>query len=150
MYIKSTFGFESVPEKVVERLVSEIKTSKSSAIDNLSSKILKDAFSALTFELTHLYDTCIETSIFPRKRSIGQISPIPKTTKHSTKVKDWRPITQIPLPGKLLERILNDQIYNYMENNNLLYTNQYGFRGGRSTSQAIFDVLKNLYMTNGI
>ena len=99
----------------------------------------------LTFELTYLYNTCVGTCIFPRQWSIGKISPIPKTTANSTNVKDWRPITQIPLPGKILERILHDQIYTYLEFNSLLYNNQYGFRRGRSTSQAIFDVLKNLY-----
>ena len=143
--ITSTFEFEFIPESWVSRLVSDIKTSKSSAIDNLSSKLLKDAFSSLTLELTHLYNICIETSIFPSSWCIGKISPIPKTSCNSTSAKDWRPITQIPLPGKLLERALHDQIYRYLENNSLLYNQQYGFRKERSTSMAIFDVLKNLY-----
>ena len=143
--IKTVFCFEFIPEAQVKKLVSEIKTSKSSAIDNLSSRILKDALSVLSIELTHLYNSCIETCIFPRQWSIGKITPIPKVSNSSTNAKDWRPITQIPLPGKLLERILHDQIYNYLEYNSLLYNNQYGFRRERSTSKAIFDVLKNLY-----
>ena len=49
------------------------------------------------------------------------------------------------MPGKLLERISHDQIHNYLEINSLLYNNQYGFRRERSTSKAIFDVLKNMY-----
>ena len=143
--ITSEFGFEFITENIVRKMISEIKISKSSAIDNLSSKILKDSFSVLIIELTYLYNKCIERSIFPRAWSIGKISPIPKLNVNSTKVKDWRPITQIPLPGKLLERILHDQIYTYLESNQLLYNNQYGFRKGKSTSQAIFDVLKNMY-----
>ena len=65
--ITSTFSFEFITETLVQKLVSEIKISKSSAIDNLSSRILKDAFSVLTVELTHLYNTCIETCIKNRK-----------------------------------------------------------------------------------
>ena len=94
---------------------------------------------------SHLYNTCIETCIFPRDCSTGKISPIPKTNSNSINPKDWRPITQIPLPGKLLERILHDQIYKYFDTNNLFFAHQYGFRKGKSTAQAIFDVLKILF-----
>ena len=141
----SSFKFDFVQEVWIEKLVKDIKVTKSCAMENLSSRILKDAFSILTLELTYLYNTCIDKAIFPTRWSIGKISPIPKTNSSSTKVKDWRPITQIPLPGKLLERVLHDQIYNYFDENKLLYNNQYGFRKERSTSKAIFEVLKTLY-----
>ena len=143
--IKTLFEFDFISEIWVQKLVQEIKTSKSSAIDELSSKLLKDAFSVLIVELTYLYNTCVETCIFPTAWSIGKISPIPKTNYSSTLPKNWRPITQIPLPGKLLERVLHDQIYKYLEHNGLLYNQQYGFRKKHSTTKAIFDVLKNLY-----
>ena len=48
----STFEFEFIPESLVKKLVSDIKISKSSAVDNLSSRILKDAFQVIIFELT--------------------------------------------------------------------------------------------------
>ena len=56
-----------------------------------------------------------------------------------------RKFTQIPLPGKLFEKIIHEQVYEYFNNKNLLSPRQYGFRPGMSTSQAIFDVLKMLY-----
>ena len=139
------FEFDFISEALVKKLVSEIKISKSSAVNNLSSRILKDAFQVLIFELTHLYNLCIGAGIFPRDWSIGKISPIPKTNKNSYNPKDWRPITQIPLPGKLFERIIHDQIYKYFDDNKLFFNGQYGFRKGKSTAMAIFDVLKELY-----
>ena len=72
-------------------------------------------------------------------------TPIPKTNTNSTKPGDWRPISQISLPGKLLERIIHTQLYVYLNRHNILSDNQYGFRKGLSTSLAIFDVLKELY-----
>ena len=142
---KSVFQFDFISQVWVKNLVKDIKISKSSAVENLGSRILKDAFSVLSLELTYLYNTCIDSCIFPLAWSIGKISPIPKANSSSTQVKDWRPITQIPLPGKLLERVLHDQIYKYFDEKKLFYKNQYGFRKERSTSNAIFDVLKVLY-----
>ena len=81
--------------------------SKSSAVHNLSTMILKDAVQVLTVELTYMYNVCIESGLFPESWSIGKISPIQKNGKSSTDAKDWRLIMQIPLSGKLLECILH-------------------------------------------
>ena len=141
----STFSFCRITEHQVKKIVRDIKIFKSCAIDNMSSRVLKDAFLILVPEITYLFNLCIELGDIPSSWCHGNISPIPKTKSNSTKPKDWRPITQIPLPGKLLEKIIHDQVYSYFSNNNLLSPQQYGFRPGMSTSQAIFDVLKILY-----
>ena len=73
---------------------------------------------------------------------LSKVTTIPKTNSNSTKPGDWRPISQICLPGKLLERIIHFQLLHYIETNKIISGNQYGFRKGLSTSLAIFDVLK--------
>ena len=71
-----------------------------------------------------------------------KVTPIPKTNSKSTNPNEWRPISQICIAGKLLEKIIHSQLYSYLEENNLLSENQYGFMKDRSTGLAIFDVLK--------
>ena len=56
--------------------------------------------------------------------------------------KNWRPISQIQLPGKILKRIVHTQFSEYLSANNILHQIQHGFRSGKSTSGAIFDMLK--------
>ena len=41
--------------------------------------------------------------------------------------------------------MIHEQMTRYLDVNKILAENQYGFRNGRSTSMAIFEVLKNLY-----
>ena len=62
-----TFKFEFVPENLVKKLVSDIQISKSSAVDNLSSRILKDAFSVLTLELCRIYNLCLDVGFFSKR-----------------------------------------------------------------------------------
>ena len=143
--VDSKFSFSRISEYQVLRIVKDIKIFKSCAVDNLSARLLKDAFVVMIPELTYLFNLCIELGDLPQSWCHGTISPIPKVKTNSNKPKDWRPITQIPLPGKMLEKIVHDQIYTYFNNNNLLSPQQYGFRPGMSTSQAIFDVLRVLY-----
>ena len=141
----STFNFKWVTEGEVKRLIKEICITKSSAIEGLSTRILKDAFEILSFELTFMYNSCLQHGIFPKAWGLSKVTPIPKTNSKSTKPGDWRPISQICIAGKLLEKIIHSQLYNYLEENKLLSENQYGFRKDRSTGLAIFDVLKNLF-----
>ena len=145
MNIETSFEFEFITEKQVKTLVGQIDISKSAALGDLSTRLIKDAFMCITTELTQLYNLCLDSGAFPERWGLGIVSPLPKTTSQSKNPKDWRPITQIPLPGKLLERIVHTQMSNYLEGNNLLFTNQHGFRAERSTTSAVFDTLKTLF-----
>ena len=141
----TSFNFSWVPEAEIKRLVKDICITKSSAMEEINSRLLKDAFEVLTFELAYIYNSCLQNGIFPQKWGISKVTPIPKTTINSTKPSDWRPISQISLPGKLLEKIIHTQLSHYLDSNNILSNNQYGFRKGLSTNAAIFEVLKNLH-----
>ena len=124
------------------KLIKDIKLAKSSAYDGISTRLFKDAFEILVLELTHLYNHCINTGTFPTSWGSAEVSPVPKSGDLK-KVENWRPISQIKLPGKIFERKLHSQLTIYI--NKILNKNQHGFRANRSTSTAIFDVMQNLF-----
>ena len=62
--------------------------------------------------------------------------PIPKSGD-TTEVSNLRPISLIPLPGKILEIFLNNQLKKYFEENFLFMKQQHGFRSKHSTYTAI-------------
>ena len=51
----------------VHPLCKEINTSKSSAVDMLASRILKDAFLVLTLQLVYMFNISLSNGIFPPK-----------------------------------------------------------------------------------
>ena len=136
------FHFEEISEYEILKLVKEIKISKSSAYRELSSRLFKDAFLILTKELAYLFNICIKSGVFPNEWGCAEVTPIPKVGDLH-QVKNWRPISQIKLPGKLLERVIHRQLSLYFED--ILDKNQHGFRSKRSTGTAIFDVLQELF-----
>ena len=141
----SAFSFEVISEDTVRRLCKDIKLSKSSAMGLLSTRILKDCFEVCTLELTHVFNTCLDSGIFPFSWGTGQITPIPKISVSNKKPENWRPITQIKLPGKILERCIHSQIFNYVDINEILSPQQHEFVPKKSTATAVFDILKNVY-----
>ena len=108
--VNSTFNFSWVSERDVTELVKNIKLNKSCAIEGMSTRIIKDAFLVSIFELTYLYNLCLQSGIFPKTWCTSMVTQIPKTKSKSMKAGDWRPISQISLPGKLLEKLVHNQL----------------------------------------
>ena len=57
-------------------------------------------------------------------------------------IKKYRPIYFLPICGKLFEKFIFNNLYNYLNTNNLITKNQSGFRPGDSTTNQL------LYLVN--
>ncbi|KAG7310313.1 hypothetical protein JYU34_003072 [Plutella xylostella] len=79
---------------------------------------------------------CLSNGIFPRCLKKSIIHPIHKSGDRD-RVENYRPISILPSISKLLERIINTRLINYLESNNLLSNCQFGFRTGKSTDDAV-------------
>ena len=138
------FIFKFIPMTVVEKHIKNIEVCKSSGLPDISSQLLKDAFLVLVPELTHLFNESLSTGVFPQSWCTGRITPIPKDGDLLS-AGNWRPISLLPLPSKLLEKIVHYQISVFLEENRVLDPRQHGFRSSFSTSTAIFALTKYLF-----
>ena len=130
----------------LEELVKEIENIniyKSSGITNISSHILKDVWTITPNLLLDVLNKSISQVIFSDAWKIGTIIPIPKVT-NPQHVTDLRPITLLPLPGKVLERLIHNKLYPYLEEHNVLSPFQNGFRKHHGTSDAIFKFISDI------
>lgn len=70
-----------------------------------------------------------------------------KKNKDIHQLKAYRPITLLPMLGKVLERIIKIRTMTFLENTSYLNNAQYGFREARSTTDALLQ-LKKIYKTH--
>ena len=127
----------------VLKLIDNISVYKSSGIEHVSSRVLKDFMSIVSRELTQLYNNILDQGIFPDKWKIATVTPIPKVS-NAVNPSDLRPISLLPVPGKLLEKYISLSIENYLEASNFFSDSQNGFRKGKSTSSAMASFLDDL------
>ena len=134
---------DHIDQVVVLKLIDTISVNKSSGIDNISSRVLKDFMILASREITHLYNLILDTGLFPTKWKIASVTPIPKVST-ATNPSDLRPISILPVPGKLLEKFITQKIESYLEENRFFSECQYGFRKGKSTTGAMSTFLDDI------
>ena len=80
----------------------------------------------------------MSTSIYPDIWKLANVTPIfKKGDKHL--INNYRPKSLLPICGKIVEKIIFNQLYSYLHTNNLITKNQSGFRPGISaTNQLLF------------
>ena len=134
------FKLYEVTEQDVLKVIKEMNVSKSSGLDDISSFIIKEAFQLLVPEVTYMFNLSIKTATFPKLWKKALVIPIPKSG-NLTNVKNYRPISLLPLPGKILEKLIHQQLSNYLESESLLTNAQHGFRKKRFTVHSVAQLI---------
>ena len=111
-------------------------SSRSCGYDGLSMHLLKRIIHPLVTPITHICNLSLSTGIFPNSLKIAKIIPIYKKDDAS-QIKNYRPISLLPVISKILEKIAYERLYKFLIDNHILNPVQFGFRKGFSTDFAI-------------
>jgi hypothetical protein len=132
---------------LIKEAIRNLSDKKAPGVDGIAASILANAFQANPDIFVSCFGKCLANSIFPDIWKKGVVCMIPKPTTGEKTISSFRPITLLPLLGKVLERIMVDKITDSIENGCGFNTAQYGFRKGKSTLEALLDLSKHV---NGI
>ena len=91
----------------IDELTKELKTinvAKSSGLENISAKVLKDCLLGMKHHFLFILNLSIRNCTFPEEWKYAKITPIPKVN-NPRNVSDLRPISLLPATGKILEKI---------------------------------------------
>jgi hypothetical protein len=141
--IPNTIFLNPTDKNEIEKIILKLKNSSSHGHDNISNKYLKLFKSQISAPLEIIFNKSLTEGVFPEKMKLAHVIPVYKAGKKS-EVNNYRPIALLACISKVLERIIYNRIYSFLDSNNLLNENQFGFRPGRSTVDAITLFLGNL------
>ena len=109
-----------------------LKSNKSAGYDDISYNVVKNCFGELCKPLLHIFGQSPSMGISPDSVKIAKITPSYKAGD-TTDLGNYRPISVLPCFSKILERIMYNRLYKYLQENNILYRKQFGFQAGHST-----------------
>ena len=134
--ITGHFDFHEITFNELREVFSVIKSTSSNDAYGLNYKLLKCVKNLILMPLTKLINFCIRNHVFPVCLSISRVIPIYKKG-NINEASNYRPISLTPVIGKIFETVLSNQLRGHLENGNFLNLAQFGFRQGKSTTQAV-------------
>ena len=91
-----------------------------------------------------IFSNIMSTSIYPDLWKVANVTPVFKQGDKQL-IKNYRPISLLPICGKILEKIIFNHLYSYLITNKLITTNQSGFRPGDSTTNQLLYLVDEIH-----
>ena len=114
----------------------KLHPNKSTGLDNIPAKFLRDGASVLKDPITSIINLSILTNSVPDDLKCARVTPLFKKGCRSV-VGNYRPISILSVISKILEKSVYSQLNQYLTDHHLLYTHQSGFRGTYSTDTCL-------------
>ena len=124
--------------------IRKLNINKAHGHDGLSSRILKMCDDSIGTPLFIIYKNCISKGYFPKKWKKANVSPIYKKNEKNL-VTNFRPISLLPICGKIFEKLIYDNLYTYIYGNNFISDKQSGYRKGDSTVKQLISITHEIY-----
>lgn len=127
-------------------LISQIFTLKNGSTaggDGINAETIKYSHIYLIKPLKHIINLIFKTGIVPSHFKSSIVTPVHKSGSKNS-IGNFRPISVISNFSKIFEKCLKDRLVEFLHNNNILSKNQFGFTSGLSTTDAIYEVVKNI------
>ena len=118
------------------------KHSNSMGPDGIPITLLKFANHSIASSLCMLLNKSISLAMVPTEWKLANIIPIPKS-HHNSSLENYRPISLLSIPGKILEKFISSLMVEFIESQNILSDCQWGFREGRSTCGALLVIVQD-------
>lgn len=144
-FCNSEFQFSPVSPEELGIIIDDLDTSKAAGWDNIDVKTVKECKNELKSVLCKLINQSLLCGKFPNALKIARVSPMYKAGNKEDP-NNYRPISVLPILSKLFERIVNNQLMEYLEENLILTPAQYGFRRSSDTSSAAIDLISEIQM----
>lgn len=138
------FTFTSLENYQVLQTANEyLGKTKGRSSDDLSLLYFKDVLGFTMNILTGIYNNSLLTGIYPEEWKRSLVVPLNKVSNPST-TSDTRPIANLPHFAKIFDKLLTNQLMDFLEGNRLLTDYQSGFRKGFNTQSALLKITEDI------
>lgn len=122
--------------KELNQIIKSRNNKKSSGMDKTSNFVLKKMPNNFITALSIIMNHIINTQYIPNAWKLGVITAISKANKDSSLITSYRPITQLSVISKILEKKIELRIRSHCQRNNIINPSLFGFQPGKSTEMA--------------
>ena len=127
----------------VHSSIADLKIGKASGIDELSAEVLKISALAIVPYLQKLINQTFSQGEFPDCLKIAKLIPLFNCGSKAD-VENYRSISLLPVLSKVLEKVMCNRLIKFLDQNDILYEKQFGFRSKHSTVDEVLEITENI------
>ena len=135
--------FDISDERIL-KILRSLHPNKAHGWDEISIKMIKISDAALVNPLKIIFENCLKQCLFPTIWKCANVVPVHKKNDKNVK-SNYRPISLLPIFGKVLEKLMYDSLYSHLVSCDLLNLNQSGFRPGDSTINQLISITHTIF-----
>ena len=125
-------------------LIRKLNPNKANGPDGISGQMLLLCdFSAIS-PLRIISNSVLSTAIYLDMWKLTNVTSIFKTGDKQL-IKNYRPISLLPVCGKIFENIIFDNLYKHFTTHHLITRNQFGFRPSGSTTNQLIGLVDEIH-----
>ena len=128
----SLFLFPTDPNEIFN-IIKGFDSNKSSG---LSPAILKKVGLFVSGDISALINACMLEGVFPDELKVARVTPLLKGGDRNV-ITNYRPISILPTMSKIYEKCILVRLVSFLDKNDILSPDQFGFRTGSSTTKAL-------------
>ena len=106
--------------------------------------MIKLSDAALVIPLRIIFKNCLRRGLFPEIWKYANVVPVHKKNEKNVKG-NYRPISLLPIFGKILEKLMYNSLYSHFVTNELLNPNQSGICPGDSTVNQLISITHTIF-----
>ena len=131
-----SFSLNTVHPDQVNKIISSLNNSSAFGLDQIDTSIIKLVKAEILPSVTHIINLSITTRKFPSAWKKTKVVPLHKKDD-PLDPKNYRPVAIVPILSKVLERVLFNQMIEYLNDNGLLHPNHHAYRAQHNTTTAL-------------
>ena len=120
-------------------VIRKLDPNKAHVGDQISIRMIQICDKAICKPLHLIYSSYIESGIFPTEWKMAIAVPIHKEDDKQN-VKNYRPVSLLPIFSKIFERLIFSEMYSFFIENDLISSNQPGFKQGQSCINQLLSI----------
>jgi hypothetical protein len=136
------YSFQPVHDAEVTQAESRISTRKAPGVDGVPPEVVKIFMRLKPSVFSAVANRLLREGRYPREWKNARLVLLPKPGKSPEDPSAYRPLCLLDTVGKAFEAILVNRLTKELDARETLAGSQYGFRQGRSTVDAIQDVME--------
>ena len=131
-------------EEEIFKIIRSLNVNKAHGHDDISIRMIKICDKSLLKPLIIIFENSIKSSCYPDIWKKSNIIPVHKKNDKRL-VNNYRPISLLPIFGKIFEKIMFNRIYDFLLKEELLNPNQSGFRPSDSCINQLLAITHEIF-----